>query len=450
MVEKQLPHDIEAEESLLGAILLDGKAVMRKVVNTVNTHDFYSERNRCIYQSCLNLYERREAINTITAANEIQRLGKLDEVGGAPYLSHLVSVCPTSLDAPHYARLVYRLAASRRLIETAEAIAQIGYQALPDTNETINKGQELFDRYKKENGVSDTRIVTPIQAANDLINLMGKYSEPASVPKWGFKALDGITAGVHPEYVVIGARPSVGKTQLILDVIENLADQGKYVLLASAEMQGDQIYERKLIRELGMDLLQIRKHGIPDEIQAKVMDIAGRMSEETIYRLTGKLYFNDIYRAACELKDKGKLDVLFIDYIGALMDAYIENKDSQNVRISRISNKIQAMTHELGIPVIAASQLNRSPESRNDKQGKGQNKARKPQLSDLRDSGSLEQDADVVFLLHREIEADDTLSPLLKIKMAKNRQLGAKPSVTLLYNYKLRRYVDYSERQEDE
>jgi replicative DNA helicase len=324
----------------------------------------------------------------------------------------------------------------------------VGYKAEAGPDVMASQVDELWQTFKSEN-TSSTELISPEMAGNDVLNLVEKYGEPGHAPSWGFKNLDDITAGIYPEYVIIGARPSVGKTQLILDIAEQLVHQGQHVFVASAEMQDNQIYERKLAASLGISILQLRKFGMSEDQQTKVVELAGDISESTIHYLSGDLYFRNVYKEACFLKDKGKLDIVFLDYIGALRDCYAENKDSQTTRVSRISNKIQAAVHELKVPWVIASQLNREVEHRNDG-FKKQVKSRKPQLSDLRDSGSLEQDADVIFLLHRDEDENGEVSPILKVKMAKNRQLGTAKSVELLYNYNLRRYVDYTNRTEGE
>jgi replicative DNA helicase len=443
LVNRQPPHNVDTEEALIGALMLDGQ-VMRNIVNLLKLDDFYSERNKDIYQACLNLYQRREPIQQISAGEELSRIKRLDKIGGSAYLNHCLSVCPTSMDAEFYAKTINLLSLSRRLISVGEKLSEVGYKMSPTENELITESSGIFEEFKKSVNSTNTRITTPIQAGNDIINLIEKYGEPGNAIKWGYHALDDITAGIYPEYILFGSRPSVGKSQLMLDVADNVSGQGKTILFISAEMSNNQIYERGLSREVGISILDIRKFGISPEKQTKIVEYAGKVSEGKVNILAGKVSISDIER---EL-DKTKPDILFVDYVGALTDAYAENKDSQATRISRISNKLQSLNHDFKIPFIVASQLNREVEHRTDNVGKGQNKSHKPQLSDLRDSGSLEQDADVVLLLHREEEANGDLSPILKIKMAKNRQLGPSKAVDLLFNYNLHKYVDYSNRSE--
>lgn len=446
MVNRTPPHNIDSEEALIGSLMLDGQTVMRNVINLLKPDYFYSERNKSVFQACLNLYERREPVQQITVGEELSRINQLEKIGGSAYLSHCLGVCPTSLDAVFYAKTINRAFISRSLISIGEKLSEVGYKSLPSENEIITASTKIFDQFKKSINNDGSNVTTPIQAGNDIIAMIEKYGEPGNAIKWGYFELDNITAGIYPEYIIFGARPSVGKSQLLLDVADNVSSQGKSILFVSAEMSNNQIYERGLSREVGMSILDIRKFGISSEKQAKIVEYAGSVSEGKVNILAGKISLRDIEK---EL-DKVKPDILFVDYIGALTDAYVENKDSQATRISRISNKFQALNHDYKIPILVASQLNREYEHRKDSNINGQFKPRKPQLSDLRDSGSLEQDADVVFLLHRDEEDNGELSCFLKVRMAKNRQLGAAKPITLQYNHNLHKYVDCTNREENQ
>ncbi len=435
MIDRLQPHDIDSEEALLGSLLIDGQSI-RKIINGIRSTDFYSERNRWVYEACYALYERVEAVNQITVAQELSRLEKLEKCGGASFLSLLISNCPTSLDIEYYAQIINRLSVSRKLIEMSECMANIGYKSLPSVSDIISSSSEVFDKFRQDNITVGDEIVTPMKAANDIFTLYEKMREPSDVPSWGFYDLDEITAGIYPEYIIWGGRPSQGKSQTALDIIENLNGQDKITLLASAEMQDIQIYERKLSRILGLSILDIRKHGFNDEHEPLILNLVGEISESKFNFVAGKLYLDNIYRHVYNLMSKGGLDAVFIDYLGALQDCYSENRDSQSVKIGRASNRIQSMVHEFKIPFIVLAQLNRDIEKRADP---------KPMLSDLRDSGSLEQDADVIFFQHRDKLEDGTLSNIAEITMAKNRQIGAKPPFKLLYDNKSRRYVNFTE-----
>jgi replicative DNA helicase len=439
MVDRLLPKDIDCEEALLGSLLIDGLAI-QKIINQISASDFFSERNSWIYASCVDIFNRLEAINQISVAQDLSRLEKLMACGGPAYLSHLISICPTSLDIENYANIVYRLSVSRKLVLLSEKVASIGYQALPDVNETINNAKKLVDEFGKSSLVLSNSVITPIKAANEIWDLWSKNKEPQKMPSWGFLDLDNITAGIYPEYVIVAGRTSMGKSQLALDVAESLVAQDVPVLYASAEMSSVQIYERKLARLLGISILDIRKYGFQPDHEPFILNLVGEMSESKINYMTGKLYLRDIYREIDAILSKGKLGCVFIDYIGALQDCYDAGRENQNVKVSKVSNQIQAMVHEFNIPIVALAQLNREIEKRADPI---------PQLSDLRDSGSLEQDADVIFLGHRAKLETGGLSNVMDLTMAKNRQLGAQPPIKLLFKTDARRYVDFTEQYQD-
>jgi replicative DNA helicase len=358
-----LPHDIEAEESVLGSFLIDSSCV-KKVINKINQSDFYSERTGKIYKACYDLFLRKEIINTVTLAQELDRNQLLESIGGVPFLSHLSSVTPTSFDVESYADIVYRCSVSRKAINLAKQIAEIGFSNNPTSSNSIQKIYELASDFKKSNDVNDNKLITPVIAADDIMHLLHEYNnQTKNKMSWGYYDLDNITAGIYPEYYIFGARPSVGKTQLMLDIAENVAMQGYKVLFVSAEMAKEQLYERKLARKIETSILEIRKRGLHEHEEKALLELVGEISESSMSYLAGGIYLKDIYREVSILKEKGAIDIVFIDYLGALRDCYGE-KDNQTVRISRVSNKIQDMTHEFNLPFMVAAQLNREVEHR--------------------------------------------------------------------------------------
>jgi len=428
MTDRLPPNDNDAEEAVIGSLLIDGDTV-RLIAESLKPDDFFYERNNWLYGACLSIHERREAINQITVSQELSRQGKLEGCGGAAYLSHLISICPTSLDIEHYAAIVRRLSACRQMIALSDRLASLGYEASPDVNEMIERGFDLFDKYRKGN-ISFEELITPYQAANEVIDLIDKYNEPGHAMSWGFKDLDNITAGIYPEFVIFGARTSVGKTQLLKDIAENVATQGKTVLFASAEMSISALMERKVARELGISVKEIRRHGIPEEHMDRVVELSGQVSESQIYYLPRGVSSRDIYNQAKRMKETIGLDILFIDYLQFLRDCW-EGGETMRVRVGKVCKVLFSIKKELEIPVIVASQLSRSLESRAEDN-------KKPNLTDLRETGDIEQDADVVFLLWRDPENDH----ILEVKMAKNRQLGDAPAIKLIWLPEKYRYGD--------
>ena len=428
---KELPKDLDAEEAVIGSLIIDGDTI-RQVIDTLKPADFYYEQTGEIYAAVATIHARHDKVNQTTIAQELHRTGKLETVGGVAHLSHLISICPTSMDIEHYAAIVKRLSASRQMIALSDKLASLGYEANPDTNNMIEKGLTLFDSYRKANTIFSD-LVTPRQAGQEVFDLIGKYNTPGHAISWGFRDLDDITSGIYPEFIIVGARPSVGKTQLMKDVAENIATQGIKVLFASAEMSISALMERKVARELGIGIRELRKHGIPLDDEGDVSDLAGMVSESPIYYLPRGVSSKDVYNHAKRMKETIGLDILFVDYLQFLTDCW-SGKENQNVRVGEICKRLKSIVNDLEIPVIVASQLSRTLEYRSEENSK-------PKLADLRDSGNIEQDADVVLLLWRDPEN----YKILEVKMAKNRQLGQASAVKLVWVADKHRYGDYYE-----
>lgn len=424
---KIMPHDLDAEEAVTGSLLVDGDCI-RLVSKIIKPTDFYYEHNSVVYQSCLNLYERREAINTITVARELDRLGKLAEIGGAAHLSHLVSICPTSLDAEHYADIIRRLSICRQVIAMSDQVAAIGYNQEPDSDLMLSQISEKLETLRKEN-LHSKKLITPRETGDVILNLISTYNQPDNAIGSGFYDLDIVTTGFYEgEMTILGARPSVGKTQIMLDMAENMATRTIKVLFCSVEMSIIQIMERKVSRNLKVPIRILRHKGLSENQMDAIATLAGQASETSIYYLTEGTSVIDIERELSILTETTGVDILFVDYLQRLKDCW-EGKENMNIRTGRVSWALKSMAKEYDIPVIVASQLSRASEVRENK---------RPTLADLRDSGAIEQDADNVLLLYRDEESPD----YMEVKQAKNRQLGEHTAIKLLWNHELRRYVN--------
>lgn len=428
------PNDNDAEEAILGSLLIDGETI-RLIENKIKADDFYYEINQYVYQACVNLRERRESIDQVTLAQELTRQGKLETCGGAARMSYLISVCPTSLDIEHYADIVRRLSVSRQMIVLGDRVASVGYEAKPDISEAIGHIATLFEKLRKSVTIYD-ELVSPKDAANVIFDMIGEYNQPRKGLNWGYRDIDELTSGMFPELVIIGARPSIGKTQLMIDITENLVWQGKRVLFCSAEMMIKSLLERKIAREIKVDIRWLRKCGLEVDIIDKITRLAGEVSEQQVYYLPQGTSSQDIYNEALKLKSNIGLDVVFVDYLQILKDCWQSGRESKNVLVGRASKILKSLVNDLDVPVICASQLNRDLERRPEDQ-------RKPTLADLRESGDIEQDADVVFLLWRDLDnIEDGVRNTLEVKMAKNRQLGDSPAVKLIWLPDEHKYVD--------
>ena len=396
--ERLPPHDVDAEEAVNGSLLIDGTSIY-KIATFLQPEDFYQEQNRWLFAACLTLYQRNETINQITLAQELDRQGKLESCGGAAYLSHLVSIVPTSLDVENYAQIVYRLAVSRRLIEAARRIETIGYEADPDVDNSLNKAEDVL--YRLRHGQSPRDFV-------HIRQILDKYFEEVTPSPTGeegyegvlpytlsgFVGLDEMLGGFqHSDLIIVGGRPSMGKTSFALNIARNAAmEQGASVAMFSLEMARDSLVWRLLSSETGVNLSRVRLGRHTEEEEKRIMDATGKLSEVSIYvDDSPQLRVIEMRSKARRLYFEHGIDLIIVDYMQLMQgDGRIENRVQE---VSYISRSLKALARELNVPVLAVSQLSRASEFRS---------SHTPQLSDLRESGSIEQDADVVVFVDRD------------------------------------------------
>ncbi len=397
--EKLPPHDINAEEAVIGSLLIAGSAIYQ-IATLLQPSDFYHEPNQWLYEACLSLYQRNEAINQITVAQELDRQGKLEPCGGVAYLSHLISIVPTSLDIEHYAQIVYRLSISRRLISAAQQIGAIGQQADPDVDASLSKAEDVL--YKLRHGQSPRDFVHIRQVLDKYFEDADRsatpgtdgYQEALSYTLSGFTGLDELLGGFqHSDLVIIGGRPSMGKTSLILNIARNAAiEQGACVALFSLEMARDSVVWRLLSTESGVNLSRIRLGLHTEEEEKRIMEATGILSEAPFYiDDSPQLRVVEMRSKARRLYFERGINLIIVDYMQLMQgDGRMENRVQE---VSYISRSLKALARELDVPVLAVSQLSRASEFR---------ASHAPQLSDLRESGSIEQDADVVVFVNRD------------------------------------------------
>jgi replicative DNA helicase len=398
MVDNRLPpHDIDAEEAAIGSLLIDGSAAV-KVEPIIQPQDFYSERNRWIYEACIGLYQRSESINQITVAQELARQEKLENCGGAAFLSHLISVCPTSLDIEFYARIVFRLSMMRKLIAASDQIAGIGYQADPNVDASLDKSEDIL--YALRHGRSPRDFIHIRQILDKYFEAEPPQEEGAARPEEmlhvpsGFIGLDDFLGGFQrSDLVVVAGRPSMGKTSLALNIARNAAvEHNACVAMFSLEMSRDSLVERLVASEALVNTRKIRLNmETPDE-EKRILDAIGILSEAPIYiDDSPQIRVSEMRSKAKRLHFEHKINLIIIDHLGLIQgDMRIENRVQE---ISYITRSLKVLAREMELPVIVVSQLSRAAEWR---------ASHKPQLSDLRDSGSIEQDADVVLFIYRD------------------------------------------------
>ena len=400
MKETLPPYDLDAEEAVLGSLLIDNEAIP-EIDTIIGAEDFFSEQNQLVYSACHNLSLRDEAINQITVAQELVRHGKLDEIGGASYLSHLVSIVPTSLHVKHYAQIVFRLSTMRRLISAAGQIESIGYKADPDVDLTLTRCEDIIFKLRNKQGRGE---FVPIQdALNTYFEEAGKtaYEKDMQSLRTGFNAIDNALGGLQrSELVILAARTSIGKTSLALNIARNAAiNQKACVAIFSLEMSRREIIQRMLSSESNIESQHFRKGRFSD-LEEKLLhrDIIPRLADTSIYiDDTPNMRISEIRSKAKRLHLKRNVDMVILDYIQLVRGD--SRNDNRVQEITEITQSLKALAREIDAPVLALSQLSRNIEHR--QEGKRLKQQVKPQLSDLRDSGSIEQDADVVLFIHR-------------------------------------------------
>lgn len=394
---KQPPQNAEAEASLLGAILIDSDAIV-KIADAITAADFFEMRHQRIYEAMLNLYEKRSAIDTLTLSNQLKGVGYLDMVGGPSYLTELTNFVPTASHAEQYAEIVSQKAMRRRLISTSQELTNLGYDESMGLRELIEEAEtKLFSvsqQQVKQSIVSIEDILT--QSFERLDDLHKDKQKIRGVPT-GYADMDGMLAGLQrSDLFILAARPSMGKTAFVLNLAHNVAVLAKEpVLIFSLEMSKEQLVDRLLSMQSGVDAWALRTGNLTDADFEKIGEAMGVLSEAPIYiDDTPGITVSDMRTKARREAHQHQLGLVIVDYLQLMSGGSRFGGDGNRVQeISEISRGLKGVARELNVPLIALSQLSRSVESRT---------PQIPQLSDLRESGSIEQDADIVAFLYRE------------------------------------------------
>ena len=395
--EKLPPHDLDAEEAVIGSLLIDGTAIYQ-IATFLGKEHFYHEQNQWLYGACLSLYQRNEAINQITVAQELARQEKLESCGGAAYLSHLISICPTSLDIEHYAQIVYRLSIMRGLISAAGQIATIGYEAGPDVGTSLSRAEDALFRLRHGQGAQDfthiRQVLDKYFEVTPTPEMEGYPQEPMPYVLSNFAGLDDLLGGFQrSDLIIVAGRPSMGKTSLALGIAKNVAvEQKACVAFFSLEMAQEALVFRLLSGEAGVNSRRIRFGDHTEDEERRIMEATGLLSEASIYiDDSPQMRVSEMRSKARRLDFEHSIDLIIVDHLGLMQgDGRIENRVQE---ISYISRSLKALARELNVPVLAVSQLSRAVEWR---------ASHRPQLSDLRESGTIEQDADLVMFIYRD------------------------------------------------
>ncbi len=439
-IDRLPPQAVEAEQSVLGALLIDRDAVI-EVAEFLRPADFYRGHHGTIYAAVLDLYERREPVDIVTVSEVLARRDELDQVGGSAYLTSLINLTPTAVNAVHYARIVERKALLRNLIGAAAKIAAIGYDEAAEVSEAIDRAeQELFAVSQKriETGFSPLRQL--LHAAYDRLDYLHQHKGEISGIRTGFADLDALTTGLQrSDLIIVAARPSIGKTSLALNFAEHAAvREGKTVGLFSLEMSKEQLVLRLLSSVSNIDSQRLRTGFLEEMDFTRLAPAMNALAEAPMFiDDTPNISTMELRTKARRLQAEAGLDLVIVDYL-QLMQSTIASRDANRVQeVTEISRGLKALARELQVPVIALSQLSRQAEMRESKE---------PRLSDLRESGSIEQDSDLVLFLWREKErgADDgdADGEVINLKLAKHRN-GPTGETKLWFKKRQTRFVSY-------
>lgn len=389
------PQNVDAEMSLLGAVLID-EEVLADITEHVKAKDFYDKRHAIIYDAIMRLYEKNKPVDLLTLTDELKRKKEIDEIGGSAYLTELTNYVPTSAHAESYAEIVAQKAVRRRLIKASGEISELGYDEQTTTQELLQQAEaELFavsDQSLKQDLTSLESILTD---SFDRLEELHRNKGALRGVRTGYRDLDNMTAGLQrSDLIILAARPAMGKTTLVTNLAYNVATIAKQpVLMFSLEMSKEQLVDRMLADASGVDSWNIRTGNLSDDDFSKLSEAMGEMSEAPIYiDDTPGLSVLEMRTKARRAAHDQPLGLIIIDYL-QLMQGSGRDNGNRVQEVSEISRGLKLIARELNVPVIALSQLSRSVESRS---------PQIPQLADLRESGSIEQDADIVMFIYRE------------------------------------------------
>ena len=437
------PQNVDAEMSLLGAILID-EDVLADVTEVIMSRDFYDKRHLAIYEGMVRLFEHHKPVDLLTLTDELKKKDQLEEIGGTAYLTELTNYVPTAAHATTYAEMVAQKAVRRRLIKASTDISELGY----DEERTV---QELLERAEADLfAVSDqslkqdlTSLETILLEGFDRLEELHRNKGAIRGVKTGYRDLDNMTAGLQrSDLIILAARPAMGKTTLVTNLAYNVATLNKQsVLFFSLEMSKEQLIDRMLADVSGVDAWNIRTGNLSDEDFAKLSEASGEMAEAPIFiDDTPGLTVLEMRTKARRAAHQQPLGLIVIDYL-QLIQASGGRSDGNRVQeVSEISRGLKLLARELNVPVIALSQLSRTVESRS---------PQIPQLADLRESGSIEQDADIVMFIYREAyyNPDTDRENITDLIIAKHRN-GPTGKVELYFHPERLRFMSLDKRHE--
>lgn len=437
------PHDIDAEQAVLGSMLTDKDAV-NAAIETLKEDAFYRDDNKVIYQAIVNLYSKSEPIDIITLKDELESMDKFEQVGGYEYLASLPDKVPTTANVQKYIKIVEEKSILRNLIKTANEIIELGYNPTEDVEDIMDGAEKkIFDimQSKNQKGYSPIKDVL-VESFTKLEELYNRKQHITGVPT-GFSELDYKTAGLHgSELILVAARPAMGKTAFALNIATNAALRGNApVAIFSLEMSKDQLVNRILCSEAMVDSNKVRTGKLEEDDWVKLAGAIGPLSESEIFiDDTPGISVMEIRTKCRKLKMEKNIGLVVIDYL-QLVQGSNKRGGSREQEISEISRSLKILAKEINVPVIALSQLSRAVEQRPD---------HRPMLSDLRESGAIEQDADIVMFLYRDdyYNKESEKKDIAEVIIAKQRG-GSTGTVELLWMGNYTKFVNLEKRFDD-
>ncbi len=439
-IDKIPPHNLDAEKSTLGSMLLERDAIA-KVVEILKPGDFYKQAHAMILEVIHLLFEKGEPVDLVTVAEILRERGQLETIGGASYLTNLVNSVPTAANVEHYAKIVEEKSILRGLLKSANQISQLGYQEEEELDIILDKAEQLiFNISQKRAAQGFDKIKDILMDTFDNIEKMyNQQSEVTGVPT-GFKDLDKMTSGFQEaDLVIIAARPSMGKTALALNMAQYISvEEDLSVGIFSLEMSKSQLVQRMLCSEAQVNSHKLRTGKLNEQDWKRISHAAGRLGEANVFiDDTPGITAMEMRAKARRIQAEHGLDIILIDYLQLMQGS--GSTESRQQEVSKISRSLKGLARELNVPVVSLSQLSRAVEQRNDK---------RPQLSDLRSSGSIEQDADVVAFIYRDeyYNPDTEKKGITEVIIGKQRN-GPVGVTELAFQKEYTKFVDLSKRE---
>lgn len=439
MIERVPPQNIEAEQAVLGAMLIKKEAIA-EVSQLLKPSDFYREAHRIVYETMLELFNRNEAVDLITVTEQLRKNDSLEKAGGIAFVTSLANAVPTAANVEYHARIVEEKAQLRNLINSATEIAGMAYEANDDIADVMDKSEKMIlEVAARQNGGAFIPIKEILMDTFSKIEKLYESKGGLTGLPSGFKDLDKLTSGLQPsDLILVAARPSMGKTAFTLNIATHVAvHENKSVAFFSLEMSKEQLVQRMLCSEGGIDSQRLRVGELEENDWEKLINAADQLSRAPIYiDDTAGITVMELRSKARRLKAEHDLQLIVIDYLQLMQGRSSKNSDNRQQEISEISRSLKALARELNVPVIALSQLSRSVESR---------QVKKPMLSDLRESGSLEQDADIVMFLYREdyYDPETENKNITDVIIAKHRN-GPVDTIQLFFHKQFTKFADLS------